>query len=88
MGNIDSIRVLRDQAVSPNRLKIEGSYTAPRSFGVYRLTGRGNLGKKYRFGNHPVRMYELIRDFGECEIEALFLKRSEAELLARLLNSN
>ena len=74
-------------AVSPQRLRRDGIYTSPRSFGVYRLTGSGNVGKRYRIGNHPVRERELTRDFGECEVLAVFLDRDDAERLARYLNA-
>jgi hypothetical protein len=84
---MESIESLRKKAVSPQRLKADGSYTSPRSYGVYRLTGRGDVGRRYRFGNHPVRMDELNRDYGACELEGLFLERADAELLTTLLNS-
>ena len=71
---MDSISSLRVKAVNPSRLRIEDNYTSPRSFGVYRITGRGDVGRRFRFGNHPVRMYELTRDYGDCEIEAIFFK--------------
>ena len=78
---------LMEKAVSPQRLRTTGRYTVPRSFGVYRLTGNGNVGKRHRIGNHPVRERELVRDFRECEVVALFLSRNDAESLARHLNS-
>jgi hypothetical protein len=54
---------------------------------VYRVTGNLNWGRKYRFGNHPVRQHELLRDYGNAHLEALFESRSNAKALARVLNS-
>lgn len=85
MPQIDS---LMKKTVNPDLLTVDGIYTSPRSFGVYKLTSNGSVGKKYRFGNHPVRLEELIREYGTCEIEAIFLDRSEAEMLADLLNTS
>lgn len=83
---MSAIERLMDKAVGPHRLRIEGRYTRPPSCGVYKLTGSGDVGKRHRFGNHPVREHELIRDYGECEVVALFLARADAENLARHLN--
>ena len=84
---MSAIDRLMEKAVSLQRLRPDGNYTVPRSFGVYRLTGKGDVGKRHRFGNHPVREQELIRYFGECKVIALFLSRDDAESLARHLNS-
>jgi len=84
MGKID---VLMAVAIDPKKLRFVGNYTEPRSFGVYKMTVRGNVGKRYRFGNHPVRANELDRDYGGCEIEAVFLEREQASDLADYLNS-
>jgi len=83
MRNID---ILLERATNPLSLRSDGSYTIPRSFGVYRIIKQGNVGRRFRFGNHPVRMNEIIRDFGDCEVKALFLEREDAEDLARELN--
>lgn len=64
----------------------DGNLTIPRSFGVYRLTGPKKSGREHRFGNHPVRLHELVRDFGGASLEALFTERKLAEELATLLN--
>ena len=85
---MESIESIMRRAIGSNRFRIEGNYTAPRSFGVYRLTGQGDIGKKFRFGNHPVRMNELLRDYRACDIEGIFLDRSDAKTLASLLNSD
>lgn len=63
---MDSINSLMKKAVNPSQLKTEGNYTSPRSFGVYRLTANRDVGRRFRFGNHPVRMNELVRDYGQC----------------------
>lgn len=83
MSNID---ILLARATSPSSLRSDGDYTIPRSFGVYRITKQGNVGRRFRFGNHPVRMNEIIRDFGDCEVKALFLDRDDARQLASELN--
>jgi hypothetical protein len=49
------IERLMEKAVDSQRLRPDGSYTDPRSFGVYKLTRRGDVGRSHRFGNHPVR---------------------------------
>lgn len=84
---MNDIEILLKRGVSPASLTEVGSYTSPRSYGVYKLTYSGNTGKRYRFGNHPVRMTELTRDYGGCEVKSIFLDREDAEQLAKLLNS-
>ncbi|MEP7212005.1 MAG: hypothetical protein ABI791_02960 [Acidobacteriota bacterium] len=84
---MDDVELLKQQAVNPDILSEAGSYTSPRSFGVYKLASRGDVGKRYRIGNHPVRMNELVREYGSCEVEAIFLSREKAEELAILLNT-
>ena len=84
---MSAIDQLMERTISLQHLRPDGDYTVPRSFGVYRLKGKGNVGKRHRFGNHPVREKELTRDLGECEVVALFLNRNDAESLARHLNS-
>jgi hypothetical protein len=84
MGKIDALMAI---AIDPKTLRLVGSYTEPRSYGVYKITKSGNVGRRYRFGNHRVRANELDRDYGGCEIEALFRERGQAKELADHLNS-
>jgi len=62
-------------------------YTAPRTFGVYRLA-EPRASKQHRFGNHPVRQRELETEFGDVELVALFYDRTSAQLRAATLNEN
>jgi len=78
---------LRGRAVDQRTLRIEGNYTSPRSFGVYRIPSSSLVRRRYRYGNHPVRQNELIRDYGDCTLEAIFLVRDDAKNLADHLNS-
>lgn len=82
MGN----HPLLNRAVSPNRVIPDGNLTNPRSFGVYKIPTSATSRRRYRFGNHPVRMHELERDFGSCELLFLFLDRSDAMAVAALHN--
>ena len=84
MSFVDS---LMEKAVSAHKLESHGVYSLPRSFGVYRITAYGNVGKRHRFGNHAVREQELHREFGPCDVVAIFLDRGDAEALAKHLNS-
>ena len=83
---MDEISKLMERAKNPSTLEADGNYTIPRSFGVYHIAADGNVGHRYRFGNHPVRMNELLRDFGDCESVALFIDRNDAKQLAIELN--
>lgn len=70
----------------PKTLKPDGNYTVPRSYGVYKIKASGNVGRRFRFGNHPVRMNEIEREYGVCSVEALFADREDAKALTALLN--
>ena len=85
-GNMGVDR-LRARAANPQTVRVIGNYTSPKSYGVYRLGSQGNVGRRYRFGNYPVRMNELLRDYGNCHLEAIFLNREDARSLADYLNS-
>jgi hypothetical protein len=74
------------RSISPAAVRIVGNYTVPETFGVYQVTGNLNWGRKYRFGNHPVRQRELVRDYGAAHLEALFESRFNAKAFARILN--
>lgn len=78
---------LMAKAVNPETLHFEGNYTSPRSYGVYRVNDAQVTGRRFRFGNHPVRLYELDREYSSCEVIGLFLQREDAKRLADSLNS-
>ncbi|WP_367396875.1 hypothetical protein [Sinimarinibacterium sp. NLF-5-8] len=72
-------------AISPNLVRVVGRSTSPRSYGVYELPSEKSS-RCYRYGNHPVRQKELIREFGDCKRVYLFLERPYAKALADALN--
>ena len=84
--NTGRIQELLALSIDASRLRADGNLTLPRSYGVYRLTGSRKSGRLHRFGNQPVRLQELIRDFGGASLEALFTERTHAVELASLLN--
>lgn len=75
-----------DRAISPSQVTIAGPLTVPRSWGVYRIPVDSGATRRFRFGNHPVRMTELERDYGSCKLLHLFLHRTDAQALAELFN--
>ena len=64
-----------------------GPLTKPRTWGVYRVIGPAQGSTRFRFGNHPVREWELRREFGNISLEALFKDRSLAKELKNILNN-
>lgn len=74
------------RAISPATVRIEGTLTTPRSFGVYELPREASATKRFRFGNHPVRQRELEAEFGSAKRIYLFLAREDARTVSRLLN--
>ena len=79
-------RDLSTRAISPGSVKPDGSLTSPRSYGVYELQLSAGATRRYRLGNHPVRQFELEREFGSCKLVYLFRQRSDAVQMAALLN--
>jgi hypothetical protein len=65
----------------------QGPLTKPRTWGVYELPDSRRRGRKFRFGNHPIRQQELQRAFGTARLVAIYGKRDLADALARELNS-
>ncbi|GGK58460.1 hypothetical protein [Amphritea balenae] len=61
-------------------------YTSPKTYGVYEISSNSSS-KRYRYGNHPVRLNELIKEFGKASCIALFYEREQAEQLARHYNA-
>jgi len=76
-------------AVEPSSVEPDGSYTNPKTWGVYQVEQfrAGKRGHGFHMGNHPVRHQELVREFGEAKLVALFEARVDAEELKYLLNS-
>lgn len=80
---------LLEKSISEKSVRIDSNnknYTNPRTFGVYEITDT-NDSKRFRFGNHPVREKELIREFENVNRIGLFLDRKDAKSLAKYLNS-
>lgn len=85
--------ILKDAEVNPHEVHIDPhnpNYTIPRTWGVYHLLGDGGKinTKVFRFGNHPIRLKELEREFGTCKTVALYSERSLAKERADLENDN
>ena len=61
---------LRRRAIDPSEGVVEGNYTKPRTWGVYRLPAEATrVGERFRMGNHPIRQIELQREFGSATLE-------------------
>jgi hypothetical protein len=73
------------RAISPSSVRPDGALTVPRSFGVYRIPSSAASTRRYRYGNHPIRLQELEREFGSCRLEHLFAHREEAKKVALAL---
>lgn len=85
---MDQMKQLERRAISPKDVKPDGVLTMPRSYGVYQLSTSVGPTRTFRFGNHPVRMMELEREFGVCQLRCLFRSREEACSMAALLNKS
>lgn len=77
---------LENRAIPPNAVRPDGMLTSPRSFGVYELPASVTGSRRFRYGNHPVRMHELQREFGSCTLRHLFLRREDAGSMSAQLN--
>ncbi|WP_369915186.1 hypothetical protein AB8810_00405 [Xanthomonas sp. NCPPB 3005] len=82
----DTFTQIVKHAIDPSSVRTEGPLTQPRSYGVYQLPYGAADSGRFRFGNHPVRMQELEREFGSCVLTFLFAVRDDAEAVARALN--
>ena len=74
--------------ISPDRTRPDPNNpgkTIPRTYGVWDV-GPSSSGKRYRYGNNPVRGAELARDFGRAKLVALYTNRAAAKLQADSLN--
>lgn len=82
----DSVGKIIERAISPRSVRADGPLTSPRSYGVYQLPQNSGATRRFRFGNHPVRMRELEIEFGSCKLEHLFRNREDARELALALS--
>lgn len=82
----DPIATIVQRAIDPSSVKPDGTLTDPSSYGVYQLPYSRGESSRFHFGNHPVRMQELEREFGSCTLIFLFLAREDAETVSRALN--
>ncbi len=83
-----SIKILAAHVISPCEVRPDGTLTSPRSFGVYELPQSASGTRRFRLGNHPVRMHELEREYGSCKLLYLFLQRPDALAMASELNKH
>jgi len=74
------------RAVSPSSVRTKGQLTEPRTYGVYELPEVAGSTRRFRMGNHPIRMIELELEFKRCKLLYLFRLRSDAVLLAGHFN--
>jgi hypothetical protein len=81
----DRLKALIAKSLDPSSVKSDGRYTSPRTWGVYQVK-RLPDSKRFRFGNHPVRQQELIRQYGEVRLVELYKARIDAKEAAYLLN--
>ena len=74
--------------ISPNRTRPDPNNpgkTIPKTFGVWDI-GAESTGRRYRYGNNPVRANELARDYGQARLIGLFTNRAAAKSMADSLN--
>ena len=83
------LKDIQSRAVSPASVQVDGNYTHPRTWGVYKVhpSANGVPGEAYRMGNHPVRRAELEREYGAAKLLHLFTFRADAMQMKSLLNS-
>jgi hypothetical protein len=91
MNEPDEKLSLLSRAIDPNSVHDDPSspgLTTPRSYGVYDIASlhRTSCGRRFRYGNHPVRMRELAHEYGQATLIALFRDRDDAKSLADFLN--
>jgi hypothetical protein len=74
--------------ISPDRTRPDPNNpgkTIPKTYGVWDI-GPGSSGKRFRYGNNPVRGAELARDHGRAKLVALYTNRAAAKSQADSLN--
>ena len=89
MRHTPAVEDLLAKAVAPSSLSLDGSYTRPRSWGVYEIAPPESerATRRFRLGNHPIRERELLTEFGSVRVIAIYTSRTLAESLASLLNA-
>lgn len=82
------VQRLLSQQIDPSSTSPDGSYTKPRTWGVYEIEPpqSNRSTRRFRLGNHPVRQRELEAEFGKARLVALFASRSLALELERQQN--
>ena len=78
---------LLSKAVTPPGFTVVGVLTIPRTYGVYKLKGQAKSGRTFRFGNHPIRHYELTNEYGRTDVVAILFNRRDAVELANIENA-
>ena len=79
---------MSDYKITPSNTRADPSnpnWTKPRTFGVWELPP-GSGGKRYRFGNYPVRGKELVHEYGAAKLIELYTSRLAARSHAAKLN--
>jgi len=80
---------MREYQIEPSQLRPHPSnnnWTQPKSYGVWELP-HGASGKKYRYGNNPIRGIELENEFGRVSLIALYTNRDAAKAHSDELNA-
>jgi len=77
---------LLDLSTDISEVVIAGPLTNPRTYGVYRVGLQTQGSYQFRFGNHPIREWELRREFDNVSLVALFKARTLAKELKSILN--
>lgn len=80
------VEELASRAIPLAALRPAGTLTTPRSYGVYELPAAAAT-RRYRYGNHPVRMQELETEHGACRLLYIFLQREDAQAMATAFNA-
>jgi len=83
------LKSFEKRAIDPQAVERDGRYTKPRTWGVYEVKMPKQAGEHtfvYYAGNHPVRQYELQREYGAAELVLLFPSKTDADELKLLLN--
>jgi len=82
------LKALLAKSMDASTVNSNGMNIDPRVWGVYRVEDLVNGKRSYRIhiGSYPVRQRELVRQFGQAELVALYTERIDALQVADLLN--
>ena len=75
--------------ISPNRTRpnpTNSGWTIPRTWGVWDI-GSQSAGKRFRYGNYPIRGAELLREYDRPQLISLYTNRAAAKSNADSRNS-